>query len=797
MTASVFSALTEEQIRSTVEIPAREARYAPWPQVITPEVRAGYPDRLWAHQAEAIEAIARGEHTVIATGTGSGKSLAAWAPILSDLYLHRSRTLRRRRHAALYLSPTKALAHDQLVSLTAVMDRISAAAIENAGGELEPEKPGDPAYHRPLAAIAVDGDTPADVRAWARSSAAIVATNPDWIHHALLPHHRTWKHLLASLKFIVIDEFHAYRGMFGAHVALVLRRLLRAARRYGSEPRVIFLSATAGRPAETAWRFLGAHEPPVTAITDDASPHAPTNIALIEPTIQGSGVWIGDPDTHLSTELEAVVPRIAATSEAARLTATAVAEGSKALCFVRSRAATESVAGRANQILATSAPHLAGLISAYRGGYLPEERRDLESAFRSGDIRALVSTSALEVGIDIAELDAVILTGWPGTMASFFQQVGRAGRAGRPGQAVFIAREDPLDQFYARSPELIAHHRPEAVVVDPSNPHVLTAHLASAASEFPLTPDDLEHLDPAASEIAWLLVESGLLVERPAGLTWNIQLGSAHAHVDLRGSEFTLSIVDVTHGEVVGTVDRSRADRTVFPGAIYLHQDRHYDVLTLTDDTAEVTPRLSDDLRTYATADSTVTITRERERTRCGLITASFGDVEVVSQVTGYEIRDIRAHRSLGNRPLDLPPRSLHTSATWYCLPESFFEEAGIAPEDIPGALHGAEHAAIAILPAIATCDRWDIGGLSTAYHPDTNAATVIVHDALPGGSGCARAGFDDFLGWLELTLAAIDRCPCTSGCPRCIQSPKCGNGNSPLSKDGARELLQLIIQES
>ncbi len=836
------------QIAGIIERDARPSHNTQWPEWVPASVlsaldRAG-AGQPWIHQAEAAQLIHEGHHTVVATGTGSGKSLAAWVPMLSALADARggrvSLAAIQRRPTALYLSPTKALAADQMTSLAGLANTI------------------DPR----IAVATVDGDTDQPARTWAREHADIIMTNPDFAHHAMLSGQQRWTRLWRGLSMIVIDEFHNYKGMFGAHVAHIVRRILRVAAFYGASPTVVFLSATSADPAQSAHRFLGDSFGDVTAVTEDGSPRgaqqivlwrcrpvedkddadgttagtptfdAPTGGSADDPWSTGftnQAATSGAPSSGLSTSSRTPVsensdpesrdntadktdhtdtpdpdielasddaPRRAANTEAGEIMGLLVSNGARALTFIRSRPGTERVAEIAREWLELRAPYLSGSVAAYRGGYLPEERRELEEQLRDGDMRALATTSALELGIDISGLDAVVVTGWPGTHASFAQQIGRAGRAGRQGLAVFVGRDNPLDQYLLDHPEVIAQTPSEANVFDPMNPNALIPELCAAAAELPLRPEDAMIFELPDTSLFEDLATDGLLRRRPAGWFWNTSLGvSAHQTVSLRGEGSTVTIVNSADGTILGTVDSARADTTVYPGAIYLHQGVPFEVEELGEDVALVHEHREEEIRTYPREEMGVEIMETEEQIELETGVWARGKVVVSSRVIGYDVRRLRDGLYLGMVPLTMPVRQLHTSATWWTINEKSIKASGILRADIPGALHGAEHASIGLLPLFATCDRWDLGGLSTAAHLDTGQATVIVHDAISGGSGCAERGFQAGREWMLATLKTIESCPCISGCPRCIQSPKCGNNNEPLSKSGAILLLKALTQ--
>ena len=821
--------------------PARPGRHADWPEWADPDLVTAYRrigvERPWTHQVAAAQSAHAGHHTVLATGTGSGKSLAAWLPALSDVLAAQSPgadsriSAHGRRPTTLYLSPTKALAADQAASLGRLIGELEAVQRE-AGtptGSL-----------RTVRAGTCDGDTPLPERDWVRAHADVVLTNPDFLHFSLLPGHERWTRLLRGLRYVVIDECHAYRGILGAHVALVLRRLLRLVARLrprGPQPIVLCASATAAEPALTAARLIGAEPDDVVAVTDDGAPAGERTLALwqpalrdpwelpapdIEPAQDSARVTepdSGDPGEDPSARRSAVV-------EAAELLVDLMSVGARALVFVRSRRSAEIVAERARHTLGLSLPELIGTVSAYRGGYLPEERRALEADLRSGRLRALATTNALELGIDVTGLDAVLIAGWPGTRVSLGQQAGRAGRAGSRGLAVLIASDNPLDAYLVHHPEAV-FAAPEATVFDPANPYVLAPHLCAAASEAPLRAEDLALFDLSDDALLRELESRGALRRRPTGWFWNVNLpGRPQDLTSLRGDgPPEVPVVEADTGVVIGTVDGAAADSTVHEGAVYVHQGRVYVVEELADDVALVRQKTAVGYRTRARSRSSVRIIAEREQQVWGrpvgggdrlddgpepsahtaddereapgaaAITWSFGSVEVTSQVTGYQRMALPGGEVVSQHALEMDEHVLPTAAVWWTIPQETCEAAGLEPTDLPGALHAAEHASIGILPLLATCDRWDIGGLSTAAHPQTGAPTVFVHDGHAGGAGFAERGYRAGREWLAATLAVIEGCGCASGCPSCVQSPKCGNNNEPLDKAGAAALLRLLLE--
>ena len=686
----------------------------------------------------AAQAAVSGSHVAIATGTASGKSLAFAMPIVTSIMEGGGSVLSD--PCALYLAPTKALANDQW------------RAWEEAA------LPG-------VRPAVVDGDTNTDDRAWARRHANVVLTNPDMLHYSILPGHERWSRLFRNLRYVVVDEAHAYRGVFGAHVSLVLRRLIRIAEHYGSSPVVIAASATSGAPERSAERLIGA---PAVAITEDCSPSPERSVVL----------WQSPNDDEPSS----------AARDAAALTSIAVEHGCQVLTFLRSRRAVEYVASLVRDN-SNGAALGEDSVAAYRGGYLAEERRDLEAGLRSGRLRALASTNALELGIDVAGMDAVITAGWPGTRSSLWQQFGRAGRGESAALAAFIAREDPLDTYLVEHPDAITAQPFEETVFDPSNPHVLLPHLAAAASELPITEDERVFPDNT-SHVLEELVERGLLRKRPTGWYWTSR-ERPHDMTDLRGSGETVRIVEEGTGRLLGTVDAASAHRHVHPGAVYVHQGVSHTIRALDlDDAVAIAVQEEVDYTTFARDISDIRI-RSITRTWSGTGATMFtGEVEVMSRTVTYEIRALDG-TLIGLRDLDLPERLLTTQAVWWTIDDPTVERAGI--DDLPGAVHAAEHAAIGLLPLFASCDRWDIGGVSTIRHPDTGLATIFIYDGLPGGAGFTARGAEIAGRWLGATADAVSSCSCRDGCPSCVQSPKCGNGNDPLSKADAVTVLLIL----
>ncbi|MDQ1009307.1 DEAD/DEAH box helicase domain-containing protein [Streptomyces sp. V4I23] len=752
------------RITHTEHLPPRPGRHAVWPDRIRAEVIAAVQeagiDHPWAHQAAAAEHALDGESVVIATGTASGKSLAYLAPVLSTL-LDGAEAPNGRGTTALYLAPTKALAADQLRAV-----RELAAPL---GNRVRP--------------AVYDGDTPVEEREWVRQYANYVLTNPDMLHRGILPSHPRWASFLRTLRYVVIDECHTYRGVFGSHVAQVLRRLRRLCARYGAHPVFLLASATAAAPAVAAGRLTGL---PVWEVADDASPRGELVFALWEP-----------PLTELHGEKGAPVRRTAIAETADLLTDLTV-QGVRSVAFVRSRRGAELISVIAKERLAEVDRSLPQRIAAYRGGYLPEERRALERALHSGDLLGLAATTALELGVDVSGLDAVVIAGYPGTRASLWQQAGRAGRSGQGALAVLVARDDPLDTYLVHHPEALFRRPVESTVLDPDNPYVLAPHLCAAAAELPLTEADLELFGPATAELMPQLETARLLRRRASGWHWTRRERAADL-TDIRGGGGRpVQIVEASSGRLLGTVDEAAAHTAVHNGAVHLHQGRTYLVEQLDlEDSVALVEEANPPYSTTARDTTSISVLDTDIEVAWGDGRLCYGSVEVTNQVVSFLRRRLVTGEVLGESKLDLPPRTLRTRAVWWTVTEDQLDAARVGPEQLGGALHAAEHASIGMLPLFATCDRWDIGGVSVPLHPDTLLPTVFVYDGHPGGAGFAERAFRTAREWLTATREAIASCECEAGCPSCIQSPKCGNGNDPLHKRGAVRLLTELLRSA
>ena len=737
-------------------LPSRTARFGTLSRPLPPAV--GEPLgglSLWSHQAQAIDLARAGRSVVVATGTASGKSLCYQVPLAE------AAANPIRAGTSLLVFPTKALAHDQLRALT------------------EWGFPG-------VVAGAYDGDAGSEERAYIRRKATTVLTNPEMLHSGMLPNHNRWATFLGRLQYVVLDELHVFRGIFGSHVAHVVRRLRRLARHYGADPVFVCCSATIGDPGRLAAALCGL---PVEEVLDDGSPRGEKTVAIWNPradraAADGSAVvWQSCHDTTATVMSELV------------------AAGHRTLAFCRSRRMTELVAADVRRRLPVG---LVDRVKPYRGGFLAEQRREIEEELFSGQLDGVVATSALELGVDLAGLDAVVLDGFPGTVASFWQQAGRSGRALQPSAAMLVAGDDQLDQWFAGHPLELLSRPPEPAVINPANPSVADVHLKCAAHELPLSHADQRYWPDLLDEVVCRLALADDVVVRGGSRQRGPQAiycgGGWPSHgVSLRvgsGTEIRIRTLD---GEAVGTVERGRACEQVHPGAVYLHAGRTWRVvdLDLDERVARVEP---DDGSTYTVARTSLdlrVLARDQQRRigppGCGL-EVGLGAVEVHQQVTGYQRKEVLSRRVVATEDLDLPPSTLRTRGFWYVIDDDLLHRAGVGQAVVGGALHAAEHAAIGVLPLFAICDRWDVGGVSTPFQSDLGQAAIVIYDGYEGGAGVAELGFAAAGRHLATTLAVIEACDCTAGCPSCVQSPKCGNGNDPLDKAAAIALLHAIL---
>ena len=749
-------------------LPSRSARFAELAAALPDDLRRRLPvEQFWTHQAAAIDLIRSGQSVAIATGTASGKSLCYQVPIAEAVGSP------VRPASSLLIFPTKALAQDQLRSLTAL------------------EVPR-------LVAATYDGDCSPTERTWVRSNANVLLTNPEMLHHGILPHHGRWATFLMRLRYVVIDELHVLRGVFGTHVAHLLRRLRRLCQHYGSDPTFIFSSATIGAPSRLASELCGLD---VAEITDDGSPRGERRFVLWNPVADA------DPVVDLRVVNHDSVP--APPSETSRApsanrdTATLVAElirrGHRTIAFCRSRKGTELIAADVRRRLP---PHLAEQVRPYRGGYLTAERRQIEAELFGGQLRGVIATTALELGIDVGGLDACVLNGFPGTIASMWQQAGRAGRSDQPSIVVLVAGDDQLDQWYMNHPDQVFTRPPEPAVINLSNPYVLHPHLACAAHERPLGHADERWWPGTLDEgVRALALDDRLKVRDRGRGSVRVPLavwagrGWPTRGVGLRNGSSDEVQIALADGTLIGTVDHGRAGRLVHPGAIYLHQGQSYRVHELDlDDGAAIVAPVDGGEWTQPRSQTAITILVADAERDVGRSHLALGSVRVVSTVVGYRRFATSTGKLLGVEDLFLPPGELTTRAFWYTIDAPLLADAGVSQEAVPGTLHAVEHAAIGLLPLFTICDRWDVGGLSTPFQPETGLPTIVIYDGYPGGAGIAELGYASADRHLQATLEVIAACRCTDGCPSCVQSPKCGNGNEPLDKAGAAALLRTLL---
>lgn len=738
----------------TERLPTTVRLDPPFPARLTQRLNSMGIKGLWTHQATSIAATRRGDHTVVSSGTASGKSLCFNLPVFE-------RILQDPQARALYLYPTKALAQDQLRAIRSfALPTVTAATY--------------------------DGDTPFEERTSVRRYASIVLSNPDMVHFGILPQHSRWADFFANLNFVVVDEAHVMRGIFGSHVGAILRRLRRVALHYGSDPRFILTSATIGNPGDLAERLVGV---PFAAVEEDGSPRGRRLFAFWNPPlldevkgVRGSSNW-----------------------ESARLLAAFVDQEVRTICFAKSRKAAELVAKYAKQMVSTE--DASERIRPYRAGYLASERREIERLLFSGELLGVAATTALELGIDVGGLDAVVMNGFPGTVAAVWQQSGRAGRSGSESVAVLVAQEDPLDQYYVNHPSFLLSKPFEAALVDVTNPNVLRPHLGSAAYEMPLEMDRADEVfGSGGKQLAEEMVAKGDLAlrsRRTRGaaeevvklLHWKKRRPPGE-DLDIRSAGSAYALVEDSTGGLIGTVDGARAFHQAHPGAVYLHQGENWVVtrLDIENQVALLKPAAVDYF-TQARTTSDIRIISVESSKLVRKTQFQVGGVIVTERVVAYARRSISTGETLALVDLDLPEQVLSTVAFWYTVADESIARARVAPRDLPGALHAAEHAAIGILPLFAMADRWDIGGVSTALAADTGMPTVFIYDGYPGGAGIAERGFERAEDHLSATLQAVRDCACSAGCPSCVQSPKCGNGNEPLDKAAAIALMREILQ--
>jgi DEAD/DEAH box helicase domain-containing protein len=746
-----------QQVVHTERIPSQDATFGKLDNSLHPSLQACLESlgisALYSHQSKALNAILAGKNVIIATPSASGKTLCYHLATL-DALLH------DKDSRALYVFPTKALAQDQLRSLKQIAHSPSLRAPTSRGDVIPPQ-----------AMATFDGDTPRNERANIRKQARIVLTNPDMLHLGILPNHQSWSRLFRNLKYVVMDETHIYRGVFGSHVANVLRRLRRLCAFYGSNPQFICCSATIANPEEHAQNLVGL---PFEAVAEDGSPHGEKYFVFWNPPFLD----------------EAKTSRLSPNSEAAFLLGELVQKEIRGLVFARTRKLTELIYIYTKGRLS---PPLADKISPYRAGYLPEDRRRIERQFFDGELLGMVATTAMELGINIGDLDATVLTGYPGSIASAWQQAGRSGRSTHSSLSFLIALENPLDQYLIRNPDFLFSKNFDNAITNPDNPYILKPHLLCAAWEKPLDNEDREFFGASTGTMLTELEQEGRLRKRNERWHPAPSISYPAQDINIRAtSGQNYAVIDGREGCLLETVEASVAIFQVHPGAIYLHQGESYLIkeLDLARRIAWAEPR-STDYYTQTMEITDIRVTKLLKEKDCHKVKVYFGDVDVTTTVVGFKRKKQFTEEVTGEEPLDLPPQNFPTKALWFDLPQKAMDRIADAGLDFYGGLHACEHAAIGILPLFALCDRNDIGGVSTVFHPDTGKAQIFIYDAHPGGIGIAEKGFEMITELWQATLKAVEACPCTDGCPSCVQSPKCGNNNQPLDKEAAIILLE------
>jgi DEAD/DEAH box helicase domain-containing protein len=707
---------------------------------------------LYTHQAEAVNRARQGKNVMVVTPSASGKTLCYNIPVAETL-------LSDKASRALYLFPTKALAQDQLRTL---------------------REDFCPDLFNYIDFSTFDGDTPQPERAEIRKSTRIVLSNPDMLHIGILPNHQQWSRFLRSLKYVVVDEAHVYRGVFGSHLSGVLRRLRRICRFYGSNPQFILASATIANPGELAEALTGL---PFTVVDNDGAPHGGRDFVFWNPPLddplKGTRRSANTEATHLFTEL--------------------LLKDTRTLTFVRTRRLTELIYTYTRNSLRQAKPALVKRIQPYRAGYLAEDRRKIEKQLFSGELLGVVATTALELGIDIGDLDATVLTGYPGSIASTWQQAGRSGRGREKAISFLIGLDNPLDQYFMRHPDFFFRRAFENALVNPVNPYILRAHLLCAAWEQSLGVGDETYFGAQMKQEIEGLLGRNLLKERRGRWYLSPSIAYPAQSVNIRStSGENYALIDTSTGSLLETIEADIAFFQVHQGAIYLHRGDSYLVTEL-------------DLKTHTvyavpTNADYYTQTKELEDLRIlkvlrskdmGRVKVYLGEVEVTTQVLGYRRKSQLTDEVIGEEILDLPPRQFPTIALWFDIPGGFIKRTGTEGLDFAGGLHATEHAAIGMLPLYALCDRNDMGGISTALHYDTGKPQIFIYDGHPGGVGIAEKGYELIDELWRATLDSVRACPCQEGCPSCIQSPKCGNNNKPLDKKAAVLLLESLVRGS
>jgi len=745
----------KDQIVHIEHIAPVEASFGELDEPLHPKLQASLEANrlfpLYSHQSTAVNLVRAGKNVVVVTPTASGKTLCYNIPVINTI-------LTDKGSRALYLFPTKALAQDQLRSLR----------------ELTTEQKLRLNYDT------FDGDTPQPERAAIKRSAEIVLSNPDMVHLGILPNHSTWRELLSRLKYVVIDEAHVYRGVFGSHVANVVRRLKRICAYYGANPQFICCTATIANPGEHVERLTGL---PFEVVSEDGSPHGGKEFVFWNPPLID----------------EAKSARRSANSEATLLLTELMKRDIRSLAFARSRRLTELIFMYVRDQLKKEAPKLADKVKPYRAGYLPEDRRRIERELFEGDLLAAVATTALELGVDIGDLDATVLTGYPGSISSTWQQAGRSGRGKEDSLSILIGVDNPLDQYLMRHPEFFFGKTHENALINPDNIRILKPHVLCAAWEMPLTDADGRQFGDNFGAAIGELEREGLLRKLRGRYYPSPRVVYPAESVNIRSaSSHNYSLVDAASGVLLETIEEANAFFQIHPGAVYLHQGESY-LVTKLDLIGHTAYAVATEEPYYTqTKDLTeISITKTRLRKTVGGLGVYLGDVEVTTTVVGFKKKRIFTEEVLGEEPLELPPHTFATVAVWFDLPPQIEVKLAKQGLDFAGGLHATEHAAIALLPLFALCDRNDIGGVSTPLHGDTGQAQIFIYDGYPGGIGISEKGFEIITELWEATLKTISECPCESGCPGCIQSPKCGNNNEPLDKKAARVILEELLGKS
>jgi DEAD/DEAH box helicase domain-containing protein len=727
------------QVAYQTVLPEQPAHWSPineaWSDTIQKVLRSQGIRQLYRHQRRAIDLIQEGQHVIVATPTASGKTLIYNLPVLEKFE-------KNTRSKSLYIFPLKALAQDQL------------RTFEQAAASFEATKPTAAIY---------DGDTGAYRRKQIREAPPnVIVTNPEMLHLSFLAYHRSWQEFFKDLETVVVDEVHTYRGVMGSHVAQIFRRLHRICRRYGSSPKFVFSSATVAEPAMLASQLTGLK---VLPITQSGAPRGKRHIVFINPA---------------SGPAQAAILLLKA----------ALYRGLRTIVYTQSRKLTELIALWAG----SQSGEFARRISAYRAGFLPEERRGIESRLAGGDLLAVISTSALELGIDIGDLDLCLLVGYPGTVVSTWQRGGRVGRSGQDSALILIAGEDALDQFFMRNPGDFLNREPEAAVVNPNNAKILAQHLECAAAELPLKTDEPLFKNDTVSAAVNQLEQGGRLLRSADGRELFARRQRPHRDVNIRGIGRPYRIIDQSSGENRGEIDEFRAFRETHPGAVYLHRGVTYLVegLDLNARTASVV-EAAVDYYTQVRGYKETEILDIYDRKPAWTTTAYTGLIKVTDHVTEYEIRQIHSKKLLKRIELDLPPQIFETEGLWFEIPQTIHRAAESSGLDFMGGIHAVEHAAIGIFPLLVMADRNDLGGLSTLYHPQLNGPAVFIYDGIPGGAGLNRQAFRRVESLLQYTLGVVAGCPCETGCPSCVHSPKCGSGNRPIDKAAAIYVLDRL----